>query len=63
MISHDHYDHCGLDALITYPDKSVPFAVVPGLAKRVRAAGFPNVTELAPRTTVQILRTGQSFEV
>ncbi|WP_405490981.1 MBL fold metallo-hydrolase [Nocardia sp. NBC_00511] len=48
VISHGHYDHCDLDALIAYPDKSVPFAVVPGLAKRVRAAGFTQVVELAP---------------
>ncbi|WP_327144489.1 MBL fold metallo-hydrolase [Nocardia sp. NBC_01327] len=48
VISHGHYDHCDLDALIEYPDKTVPFAVVPGLAGRVRAAGFANVVELAP---------------
>ncbi|MRH89144.1 MBL fold metallo-hydrolase [Nocardia sp. SYP-A9097] len=48
VISHGHYDHCDLDALIGYPDKTVPFAVVPGLAAKVRAAGFRNVTELAP---------------
>ncbi|MEU6585040.1 MBL fold metallo-hydrolase [Nocardia sp. NPDC046763] len=48
VISHGHYDHCDLGALISYPDKSVPFAVVPGLAMKVRAAGFTNVVELAP---------------
>ncbi|WP_220139013.1 MBL fold metallo-hydrolase [Nocardia sp. GTS18] len=48
VISHAHYDHCDLDALRTYPDKNVPFAVVRGLAKNVRAAGFRNVTELDP---------------
>ncbi|MFF0631655.1 MBL fold metallo-hydrolase [Nocardia sp. NPDC004151] len=48
VISHGHYGHCDLDALVRYPDKSVPFAVVPGLADTVRAAGFPNVVELAP---------------
>jgi L-ascorbate metabolism protein UlaG (beta-lactamase superfamily) len=48
VISHGHYDHCDLDALADYPDKAVPFAVVPGLAGRVRAAGFTSVTELAP---------------
>lgn len=48
MISHGHYDHCDLAALVGYPDKSVPFAVEPGLAKQVRAAGFSNVVELAP---------------
>ncbi|WP_157354924.1 MBL fold metallo-hydrolase [Nocardia terrae] len=48
VISHGHYDHCDLDALVGYRDKSVPFAVVPGLAGKVRAAGFTHVTELAP---------------
>lgn len=48
VISHDHYDHCDLGALVGYPDKTVPFAVVPGLAAKVRAAGFTNVVELAP---------------
>ncbi|GAB4584071.1 MBL fold metallo-hydrolase [Nocardia sp. IFM 10818] len=48
VISHGHYDHCDLDNLVGYPDKAVPFAVVPGLAKKVRAAGFTNAVELAP---------------
>ncbi|WP_067697588.1 MBL fold metallo-hydrolase [Nocardia jejuensis] len=48
VISHEHYDHCDLDALAAYPDKSVPFAVAKGIAPRVRAAGFPNVVELDP---------------
>jgi L-ascorbate metabolism protein UlaG (beta-lactamase superfamily) len=48
VISHRHYDHCDLGAFAAYPDKNVPFAVVRGLADRVRAAGFPNVVELNP---------------
>jgi L-ascorbate metabolism protein UlaG (beta-lactamase superfamily) len=48
VISHRHYDHCDLGTLAAYPDKNVPFAVVRGLADRVRAAGFPNVVELDP---------------
>lgn len=48
VISHGHYDHCDLGAFAAYPDKSVPFAVVRGLADRVRAAGFCNVVELDP---------------
>ncbi|MFI9634412.1 MBL fold metallo-hydrolase [Nocardia sp. NPDC051929] len=48
VISHGHYDHCDLGTLAAYPDKSVPFAVVRGLASRVRAAGFRNVVELDP---------------
>ncbi|WP_218026859.1 MBL fold metallo-hydrolase [Nocardia inohanensis] len=48
VISHEHYDHCDLDALAAYPDKSVPFAVAKGIARRVRATGFTDVVELDP---------------
>ncbi|QIS15503.1 MBL fold metallo-hydrolase [Nocardia arthritidis] len=48
VISHAHYDHCDLGALVGYPNKEVPFAVVRGLAAKVRAAGFRNVVELDP---------------
>lgn len=48
VISHGHYDHCDLGAFAAYPDKDVPFAVVHGLADRVRAAGFRRVVELDP---------------
>ncbi|MGV9412044.1 MBL fold metallo-hydrolase [Nocardia sp. NPDC003693] len=54
VISHDHYDHCDLDALLDYPDRTVPFAVVPGLAAKVRAAGFGSVVELAPWQRTQL---------
>jgi L-ascorbate metabolism protein UlaG (beta-lactamase superfamily) len=54
FISHGHYDHCDLAALARYPDKSVPFAVKRGLGAKVRAAGFPNVTELDPWDTAQL---------
>jgi L-ascorbate metabolism protein UlaG (beta-lactamase superfamily) len=54
VISHAHYDHCDLDALRSYPDKNVPFAVVRGLAKQVRAAGFRNVVELDPWQTTHL---------
>ncbi len=48
VISHGHYDHCDLAAFAAYPDKTVPFAVVRGLANQVRAAGFCHVVELDP---------------
>jgi L-ascorbate metabolism protein UlaG (beta-lactamase superfamily) len=48
FISHGHYDHCDLAAFAGYPDKQVPVVVQRGLARRVRAAGFANVTELDP---------------
>ncbi|WP_063036486.1 MBL fold metallo-hydrolase [Nocardia pseudovaccinii] len=54
VISHAHYDHCDLGALRNYPDKNVPFAVVRGLAKQVRAAGFHNVVELDPWQTTHL---------
>jgi L-ascorbate metabolism protein UlaG (beta-lactamase superfamily) len=54
FISHNHYDHCDLAALAAYPDKSVPFAVKRGLAAKVRAAGFANVTELDPWQTTRL---------
>jgi len=48
VISHDQYDQYDLPALVRYPDKTVPFAVVRGLAPRVRAARFTDVVELDP---------------
>jgi L-ascorbate metabolism protein UlaG (beta-lactamase superfamily) len=54
VISHGHYDHCDLPALAGYPDKAVPFAVVRGLADRVRAAGFTNVVELDPWQSTEL---------
>lgn len=48
IISHGHYDHCDLAALAAYPDHRVPIVAKRGLARRIRAAGFPNVTELDP---------------
>jgi L-ascorbate metabolism protein UlaG (beta-lactamase superfamily) len=47
-ISHGHYDHCDLAALAAYPDHRVPIVAKRGLGRRIRAAGFPNVTELDP---------------
>lgn len=54
LISHGHYDHCDLAALAAYPDKAVPFAAKRGLAAKVRAAGFANVTELDPWETAHL---------
>ena len=48
VISHGHYDHCDLAALAAYPDHRVPIVAKRGLAGRIRAAGFPDVTELDP---------------
>jgi L-ascorbate metabolism protein UlaG (beta-lactamase superfamily) len=54
IISHGHYDHCDLRAFAGYPDKTVPFAVKRGLAAKVRATGFGNVTELDPWQTTSL---------
>jgi L-ascorbate metabolism protein UlaG (beta-lactamase superfamily) len=54
LVSHHHYDHCDLQAMQAYPDKSVPFVVNPGTGKRVRAAGFSEVVELAPWESITI---------
>src|SRR5215470_4332548 len=48
LVSHGHYDHFDMAAFAAYPDRSVPFVVKRGLAARVRAAGFANVTEVDP---------------
>ncbi len=46
VISHGHYDHCDLKAMAAYPDKTIPVIVKRGLGRRVRAAGWSNVTEV-----------------
>lgn len=48
LISHHHYDHCDLDELQRYPDKTVPLFVCAPVAKRAAAHGFSNVTVLRP---------------
>jgi L-ascorbate metabolism protein UlaG (beta-lactamase superfamily)/pimeloyl-ACP methyl ester carboxylesterase len=48
LISHDHYDHCDLDTLAAYRDRSVPLLVPATVAETARAHGFQNVTVLQP---------------
>jgi L-ascorbate metabolism protein UlaG (beta-lactamase superfamily) len=48
LISHDHYDHCDLDAFAAYRDRSVPLLVPATVAGMARAHGFENVTVLQP---------------
>jgi L-ascorbate metabolism protein UlaG (beta-lactamase superfamily) len=48
LITHNHYDHCDLDALNAYPDKAVPLIVCESVAKTAAAHGFTNVTALTP---------------
>lgn len=46
VISHEHYDHCDLDAFKRYPDKDVPMIVAGPVAERARKAGFTRVIPL-----------------
>ena len=48
LISHEHYDHCDLDAFAAYRDLAVPLFVAETVVGPARAHGFTNVTALAP---------------
>ncbi|MEY9855771.1 L-ascorbate metabolism protein UlaG (beta-lactamase superfamily) [Catenulispora sp. GAS73] len=48
LISHEHYDHCDLDAFAAYRDRSVPLFVAETVVPLARAHGFTDVTALAP---------------
>lgn len=46
VITHEHYDHCDLDALASYRDLGVP-VIAPGtVVEQARAAGFTDVRPL-----------------
>ena len=40
VISHEHYDHCDLEAFRRYPDKDVPLLVAGPVVEKARKAGF-----------------------
>lgn len=48
VISHEHYDHCDLQAFADYRDPSVPLFVAETVVPLARKHGFTNVTALAP---------------
>ena len=48
LISHEHYDHCDLEAFAAYRDQSVPLFTAETVAEVARKHGFGNVTALAP---------------
>ena len=48
LISHEHYDHCDLDAFAAYRDPSVPLFTAGTVVEAARKHGFTNVTALAP---------------
>ena len=54
LISHDHYDHCDLDALAAYRDKDVPLFVASTVVEPARARGFTDVTALQPWQSVDV---------
>ncbi|MGH1553206.1 MBL fold metallo-hydrolase [Streptomyces sp. L7] len=48
LISHEHYDHCDLDAFAAYRDRAVPLFVAGTVVEAARKHGFTNVAALAP---------------
>jgi L-ascorbate metabolism protein UlaG (beta-lactamase superfamily) len=54
VISHQHYDHCDLEAFSRYPDKDVPLLVAGPVAERARKAGFADVRALEPWQSAQV---------
>ena len=48
LISHEHYDHCDLEAFAAYRDRAVPLFVAETVVEAARKHGFTNVTALAP---------------
>ena len=54
VISHEHYDHCDLDAFRRYPDKDVPLVVAGPVVRMARKAGFGNVRALEPWQSTQV---------
>ena len=53
VASHEHYDHCDLEAFSRYPDKDVPFIVAGPVVEMARKAGFSNVRGLEPWQSAQ----------
>ena len=54
IITHEHYDHCDLDALAGYRDRSVPVVVPETVAAQARDHGFTDVRVLAPWQRTEI---------
>ena len=52
--SHEHYDHCDLQAFSRYPDKNVPLVVAGPVAEMARKAGFGNVQAIEPWQSAQV---------
>ena len=54
VISHEHYDHCDLEASAATPGKDVPFVVAGPVVEMARKAGFSNVRALEPWQSAQV---------
>jgi L-ascorbate metabolism protein UlaG (beta-lactamase superfamily) len=54
VISHEHYDHCDLEAFRRYPDKDVPLLVAGPVVEKARKAGFTNVRALEPWQSARV---------
>jgi L-ascorbate metabolism protein UlaG (beta-lactamase superfamily) len=48
LITHEHYDHCDLDALKAYRNLDVPVLAAQTVVEPARAAGFTDVRALEP---------------
>ncbi len=46
VITHEHYDHCDLDALAAYRDRAVPMIAPGTVVDRARSLGFTDVRML-----------------
>jgi L-ascorbate metabolism protein UlaG (beta-lactamase superfamily) len=54
LITHEHYDHCDLEAFAAYRDQSVPLFVAETVVETARKHGFTDVTALAPWQEVEV---------
>ncbi|MCO5973781.1 MBL fold metallo-hydrolase [Actinoallomurus soli] len=54
VISHEHYDHCDLDAFSRYPRKDVPLLVAGPVVEKARKAGFSDVRALEPWQSARV---------
>lgn len=54
VISHEHYDHCDLNAFRRYADKDVPMIVAGPVVEMAKKVGFTNVTPLEAWESTQV---------